>query len=105
MDELIGQLSPEQYFKWRFFMEDMLHWETRIKLSRLHYSHMEKDIEIQKLKAAIHKNIIKDHEATSKLKKEEYEAYRQELEKQLGVSLDDCAIDDYTYEIKRIPKE
>ena len=105
MDEIIGQLSPEQYYKWRFLMEEMIHWETRIKLSRLHYSHMEKDIEIQKLKAALHKSIIKDHESTSRLKKEEYENYRQELEKTIGLSLEDATIDDYTFEIRRIPKE
>lgn len=103
MDEIISQLSPEQYYKWRFLMEEMIHWDTRIKLTRLHYSHMEKDIEIQKLKAAIHKNVVKDHEATSKLKKEEYEAYRQELEKQLNVSLDDCTIDDVTFEVRKLP--
>lgn len=105
MDEVIGKLTAEQYYKWRFVMEEMVHWDTRIKLSRMHYSHMEKDIEIQRLKASLHKSIIKDHEASSKLKKDEYEAYRQELEKTLGISLDDAAIDDYTFEIKRIPKE
>jgi hypothetical protein len=105
MDEIVGKLTSEQYFKWRFLMEEMLHWETRMKLSRMHYSHMEKDIEIQRLKANIHKSISKDHEASSKEKKDAYEAYRQQLEAELKISLDDATIDDNTFEVRKIPKD
>lgn len=105
MDEIVGQLSESQYYKWRFLMEEMLHWEFKIKYSRLYYSHMEKDIEIQRLKTAIHKNVIKDHEGMSDEKKKHYEDYRQELEKQLNLSLEECTIDDMTFEVRKIPKD
>ena len=102
MDEIIGKMTESDYYKLRFYMEEMSHYNTKLKLATHNFSSMEKDIELQRLKNALYKQIIKDVEASAKQKQTSYEEIRKQLEAKYEIKCEDWAIDDYTYEIKRI---
>ena len=102
LKEKLPQLTPGQYWEWRTTIEEMQHSSLKLKHSRLTHSLMERDIEIQKLKAIIYKNRIKEFEAQYDLSKKEYERFKESLEKDLGVSLSNKVIDDITFEVKEL---
>lgn len=103
MDEVLGKLTAEQYYRWRFVMEEMLHAETKTKMARMQHSAMEKDVELLKMRTALYKHVTKDVEDSAKLKKEQYNKVREELEACAGTALDEnIVIDDVTFEIKKL---
>lgn len=96
------QLKESSYWKWRHKIEEMQHSETKLKVTRLSYSAMEKDLEIMRLKANAYQQIVKAaSDACSSLKKE-YEDIKLQLEEEIGQSLNGCVIDDVTLEVKKI---
>lgn len=98
------KVKEKNYWKWRHKIEEMQHAETKIHNSQIVFSLMEKDIEIQKLKAQIYRNVIKANEESHTAKKKEYEDIKLELEKELGRSLNGCSINDETLEVIQLDK-
>jgi len=96
------KLTPEQYWKWKNSVEEMNHCETKLKNSRLMHALMEKDIELQKLKAELYKSQIRAMEQKHIESKKYYEEIKSDLEKSLNMSLNDCVIDDYDFSIKKL---
>lgn len=96
-------LKPEQYWKWRHCIEIMNHNNTKVKLGQLMMSFMDKDVEIQKLKLELYKlNRFKVLEEQAEDSKKEYEALKKEIEQEIGQSLNNCVIDDNTFEVKNL---
>jgi hypothetical protein len=98
----MANLKPEQYWLWRHKIEEMQHAETKLRNKQLTFALMEKDIEIQKHKAIIYKEQIKNAEEKLKTFKEEYEQIKKDLEQSLGMSLNNTSIDDITFEVKML---
>jgi hypothetical protein len=98
----MNTLQAGSYWKWRNKIEEMKHAETKIKAAQLMNSLMEKDVEILKLRAAIYKQTIKSHEDSHADLKKQYEEIKLELETEIGGSLNNCVIDDHTFEVKKL---
>lgn len=96
------KLKAESYWKWRHKIEEMNHADTKLLMSRLQYSHMEKDLEIARLKTLQFKQTIKMHEDNQTLAKKEYEDIKLELENEVGHSLNGFSIDDISYEVRKL---
>lgn len=96
------KIKADQYWEWRTTVEEMGHSETKLKLVRMSHALMEKEIENQRLKSAMYKAQIKAHEEQHNLAKKNYEELKLRIEKKIGQSLNNCVIDDVTFEVKSL---
>lgn len=103
MSDEVKKLTPEQFWKWSNYIESMHHAETKLKCSQLMMNNMEKDVELQKLRNVVFRQQqVKSSEEKLSLKKAEYEEIKAQIEKELGLSLNGCVIDEVTFEVKKI---
>jgi hypothetical protein len=102
MDEIVGKLSEAEYYKLALKMEEMQHELAKLKVKEQQTQLLEKDIDIMKLKLALHKQVIIDSRLSFDETKKSYEQFRDELSKTLGFELKDLVIDPYTFEAKKI---
>ena len=86
------KLDEVDYWKWRLTVEELHHAQTRGKFSELRYASMQKDIEIQRLKASAFLNIVTAERGQSLIVQKEYDSLKSELESKYKVSLKDCVI-------------
>ena len=96
------QLTKEQYLEWRLKIEKLMHSESKVKLQNALLTNMEKDVEVQKLRAMVYKAQVRAQQDDYNIIKSEYEAHKKELENVIGMSLSDCTIDEVTYEVKKL---
>lgn len=96
------QLTKEQYWKWMHKIEQMKHAETAYRAASLQFGMLEKDLEIQKLRMSLFKNQVQSKKDEIDLKKAEYELIKQELETDLGISLNNTVIDEVSLEVKKL---
>ena len=99
-EKQVPSLTPAQYWEWRTTIEEMNHLETKFKMSQLYATSLEKELEIQRLKANLYKEIVKQHQTNWESGKKEYERFKEVLEKEHNISLNNKIIDDVTFEIK-----
>lgn len=96
------KLSPGSYWEYRCTIEELKSAKLNQKRVHLEQEIMNKEIENRKLKLALFKETVKaSHRSTDNAEKE-LEKIKQRLEEELGRSLENCAIDPYTYEVKSI---
>lgn len=105
MDTVIGKLKPEQYWEWRTTISEMECAKHKNVSNELRWEMMLKDIEISKLKTAIYKNTVEASRGMYDKAKEEYEAMKTKIEKDLGISLSGAVIDDTTFEVKKLEED
>lgn len=98
---IIGQLSKEQFYRWRFFIEQLRHGKTQVDLINKTHALMEAQLEVSALRARLHKNVVKEKLDSYEVAKNQYEAERANLEKELGYELKDVVIDEVTFEVKK----
>jgi len=96
------KLKPARYWEWRTCIVEMQHAETKLKVSEMQYEMMLKDHEIARLKAALFKTTLSSLKESKELAKKEYDKLKERIEKDLGISLNGCVIDDITFEIKKL---
>lgn len=97
------RLSKEQYWKWRCYIAEMQTAEAHYNKAQHQYGQMLKDIEISRLNALLfQKSNMSALEEKHTLCKKDYEEVKAEVEKELGMSLNGCVIDDVTHEVKKI---
>lgn len=96
------KIKADQYWEWRTTVEEMDHSETKLKLIRMTHALMEKEIENQRLKSAMYKAQIKTQEEQHALAKKNYQELKLRIEKKIGQSLNNCVIDDVTFEVKSL---
>ena len=103
--KIIGKMDPEIYWKWRLTIEELDHAKT--KANMLQYNCVIKRLEVEKANLELINLRHRYNEGQSALKtaKEEYDKFRDEIELDLKISLSNCVIDGYTYEIKEIEKD
>ena len=95
------QMSPAKYWEWRTSIEELQHEELKLKYITRQLQIMEKDIEIAKLSAMIYKiQYMKDAQNKYADVKKGYDKFKLDLEKELGVDLNNKVIDEFTYEIR-----
>ena len=101
--EVIGQLSDGQYWKWRLTIEEMDHYRTKERAQVLEYKLRETEVELMKSRLALLKPGVQAAHTNKQKAVEEYQKHKSELEEELGLSLNDCVIDEYTFKIKKQP--
>lgn len=95
-------LKAEQYWEWRTTIAEMQLAEERYKCGQSQHNEMSKDLEIARLRTFIFKQNLTTSKEKAELAKQEYTNFKEKLEKELGISLNNKAIDDVTFEIKEI---
>lgn len=101
----IGQMTPEQYWKWRFYLSDVQMKEKMLLAETRKFECLQKDLELARINAMAFKQGLQLHSDNVKAAKEDYAKLREELSKILNVDIKDCIIDEYTFEIKVEDKE
>ena len=99
-----NKLKPVQFYQWRLSVEQLMHAQTKKVLVEHKVAIMKKDIDIAQMKMS---------EVLSKLRSDvevkganaEYKRLKADIEKELGRSLDNCTIDEYTFEITKLPNK
>lgn len=102
MTEETKKLTPAQYWEWRFKAEQIKLSHLNEKRVNLEQEIMNKDIETKKLKLALFRETVKASRRSTENNKKEFEETKQRIEKELGISLENCAIDPYTLEVKQV---
>lgn len=102
MDTILGSLTPEQYWEWRFKIAEMQLAERATKIVEAQHALLQKDMEILRLNTSLFRRNIDAAEATQLANKNAYQAHRTDLEEKLGFNLTDCVIDEVTYEVRKL---
>lgn len=102
MKDKTPKLSAADYWEWRCTIEERKVAKVNEKRVHLEREIMHKEIENRKLKLALFKETVRAAQLSVEDSDAEYEKIKQRLEKKLGISLDNKAIDPYSFEIKEI---
>lgn len=99
-------LSPAQYWEWRTTISEMQTAQAQHKISELELKLMQKDAEIQIARIQLFQKLkVEQSQKSFEAAQAEYKRFKEVLEKDLDVSLNDKIIDEVTFEIKDVPKE
>jgi hypothetical protein len=99
--DIIGQLTKEQYLRWKNAILEMQNAELSKKLSEKTLALMDKQVENSQLRNILYKQEISSKMSAYDEAKKAYEETRKSIESELGVELTDCIIDEITLEIKK----
>lgn len=100
--EVIGKLTREEFFYWKASVVNLLYLKESLKTKQLEHTVMARDLEIQRLKFVAFKANVDAQAAQVTIASDEYESVKQLTEQSIGFSLNDCAIDEITFEIKKL---
>lgn len=81
------KLKEAEYWEYRLSSEEISHAETQLKLKHKTFALMDKEIEIQKLKLGLYRNVINSASENVAHKKQAYLEFKEGLEKKIGQSL------------------
>lgn len=98
------KLKPELYWEWRCTISEMDKAKKEFDIHFLKHEMMIKDIEIARLKTALYKANLNMYEEASNLAKKEYDSMKKRIEEEIGMSLNDTVIDDFSFEVKKLNK-
>lgn len=98
-------LTNEEYWQWRSLIEELTHSKTKILLEQKRYEIMGLQLQVEKLKQEMFREKINLAKAAYARAERDYGNFKIELEKRIGRSLNNCAIDDITYKISDLPNE
>ena len=99
-EEKSNKLSAGMYWEWRCTIEELKSEKLNEKRVHLERELMTKDIENRKLRLTLFKNVVSNSRAEVAKATKEYEDMKRRIEEQVGHSLDNCVIDDITYEVR-----
>lgn len=103
--EVIGKLTPEEYWEWRCTIEEDKSAEFKHKYMAAELVARSREIVIMQLKLEKFKSQVKEAQSDRNKAKDEYIRFRGKLEKNHGLKLQNCVIDDITYEIRSLIQE
>ena len=96
------KLSPGSYWEYRCTIEEVKSARLNQKRTHLEQEIMNKEIENRKLKLALYRETIISASKSVKTAEAELEKIKKRLEEELKMSLENCAIDPYTFEVKSL---
>jgi len=99
--KVVAQLNPEQFFKWRLSTEKLLHARTKKLLNEREVNILDQSAKIAALRAQLKRMSLRDTviEAEDEAKK-----VKEDIEKELNVSLSECVINEFTMEAQKLPE-
>lgn len=98
----IAQLSKSDYWEWRCSIEEITSAKYVLSITQQKLKIMELEAEVQKLRAAIFKQSVKSASDNLVRIEKDFQEYRKRLEGNLGISLENCVIDEFDYSIKKL---
>lgn len=96
------KLRPELYWEWRCSINEMDLAKKEKDIGQLKLESMAKDLEIARLRAGMFKQSLSSVEDKVVSTKNEYEKMKERIEKEINMSLNECVIDDITFEVKKL---
>lgn len=96
------RLTEHQYYKFRTLANDIIIAKMKQEYENSKKDLLAKDIEIMKLKHIIMSHQVKAMSSAITFAENCYVEFKKELEELLNISLEECVIDDYTYEVKKL---
>lgn len=105
MDEIIGQVSPAEYWEFMCTIEQMQKSQLVKKVAELELLVHERNITVAELKRRNYKDILSKSLSDMADCEVEYKRVKAKIEESIGMSLDACAIDPVTFEIKKLADE
>jgi hypothetical protein len=97
------RLTDAQYWKWRLTIEEMQHAASLRDLRNIECKYKELELQNGALQLRELRTKHNDQVKAVEASKSEYDLVKKEIETQLGVSLNQCVIDDLTWEVKKLP--
>lgn len=96
------KLSSAQYWEWRCTIEELANAKHLLTVACQRQRLLELEAEVAKLKVAANRQSVRDASANKDNIEKDYHSFREKLEKDLGVELKDCVIDEYDYTVKKL---
>lgn len=96
------KLTPGQYWEWRCTIEEMKTAKLYLQLMEAKKSLIQRDIKILDYEGKLKLQTVNAAKQAEADAKKEYERFKGELESSLGMSFENCVIDDVTYEVKKL---
>lgn len=95
-----AKLTNEEFWKWKAIIEELLHAKSKILLEQRFYEIMGLKIQIEKLKQEMYREKIQLAKSNYANIEKEYKSYKEELETKLNRSLNNCVINEISYEVR-----
>jgi len=93
------------YWEWRCTIEELKAAKLNEKRVHLEKELKQKEIEINKLRLALFRESVSSARKGVTSAETEYEKMKQRIEDKIGMSLNNCVIDDISYEVKKLEDE
>jgi len=101
-DETKKCMTPAQYWEWRCTIEEVKTAAINEKRVAQHAKILQYEIELNKLKLKLHTKEQEIAKLNRQKCEEDYKSLTSKIESELEVSLKDCVIDEYSYEVKKV---
>jgi predicted transcriptional regulator len=95
----IAKLTPAQYWEWRTSLEELSHEDTRVEVARLRQRIAELKVSEAQLEAKVADVGAREAQIHRSKLNADFHQFRERLEKELGISLRNCTIHPYSYEV------
>lgn len=96
------RISPALYWEWRCTIEEVKVSKLNERRVQLERDLMSREIENKKLKLLKYQDQLSSAHRSATVAEAEYEAMRERIEIELGISLNNHAIDPHTFEVKSL---
>ena len=97
-----NKLTPIQYWKWCNSIEEMNHGKTKLRLAISEFEREKLLVSNHQLKVELLKVKLSDCKKDNDELELNYKNIKKDIEKELNISLDNCAVDPYDYSIKQL---
>lgn len=97
------KLNREDYWEWRTTIAEFNDAKSKLELNEARLKLLQKDVELSMVKQQLHAaTLVRSSRESADSAKAEYHRFKKVLEEKLGRSLDNCVIDDVTFEVKNL---
>jgi hypothetical protein len=97
------KLTATDYWEWRTTIAEFNDAKSKLELNETRLKLLQKDVELSMVKQQLHAaTLVRSSRESADSAKAEYHRFKKVLEEKLGRSLDNCVIDDVTFEVKTL---
>lgn len=100
--EKVANIEPALYWEWRATIEELNTARVEEKMHMLESKLKQTEIERQKLLLKLFSQQQSSKSNKRKKAEDECKRMKERLEEQIGFSLQDCVIDDVTFEVRKL---
>lgn len=100
--DYIAKMNPAQYWKWKAYIEDMEKSKIQKSLVEHRKKIMELEGEIHRLRLNAFNEALNNASKNAQNAEKAYHTVREELEKELGIAMKDCVVNEVDFTIKKL---